>query len=164
MHVRHSILDINHFFIICTHLIGFGRKTLLLTMSFAMAADLVGLGIAYIYGAGTLQIILVLLFVVLFEFSLGPIVWIYMSEIMTDKGQSLGTLVNWILTIAMALLVPLVLSAIGGYLFIAFGVFCGIVSGSITSNFLITNLIFIDCHFHTILRKRDKGARRVCCG
>jgi MFS family permease len=104
----------------------FGRKTLLWTMSVAMCADLIGLGIAFIYNVGNLQIVLVLLFVVLFEFSLGPIVWIYMSEIMTDKGQSLGTLVNWILTIIMAIITPMVLNAIHGWLFIIFGIACGI--------------------------------------
>lgn len=72
---------------ISTFLLGwFGRKTLLWTMSIAMAADLIGLGIAFMHDVGTLEIVLVLLFVVLFEFSLGPIVWIYMSEVMTDKG------------------------------------------------------------------------------
>lgn len=55
-------------------------------MSFAMSVVLLGLGIAFLRDEGSLQIVLVLLFVVLFEFSLGPIVWIYMSEIMTDKG------------------------------------------------------------------------------
>jgi len=106
----------------------FGRKTLLWTMSFAMCADLVGLGIAFSFGenTGSLQIVLVLLFVVLFEFSLGPIVWIYMSEIMTDKGQSLGTLVNWLLTIAMAIATPILLKSIQGWLFIVFGILCGV--------------------------------------
>jgi hypothetical protein len=98
-------------------------------MSFAMCADLVGLGIAFSFGesTGSLQIVLVLLFVVLFEFSLGPIVWIYMSEVMTDKGQSLGTLVNWILTIAMAIATPILLKSIQGWLFIVFGILCGVV-------------------------------------
>jgi SP family xylose:H+ symportor-like MFS transporter len=68
-----------------------------------------------------------MLFVILFEFSLGPIVWIYMAEIMTDKGQSLGTVVNWILTIIMAIVTPMLLTAVGGYLFIAFGISCAIV-------------------------------------
>lgn len=104
----------------------FGRKQLLWTLSFLMAIDLVGLGIAYIQAIATLEIILVLVFVILFEFSLGPIVWIYMSEIMTEKGVSLGTLANWIFTIIMALTTPTLLDAIGGYLFIVFGALCGV--------------------------------------
>ena len=57
------------------------------------------------------QIVLVLIFVALFEFSSGPIVWIYMSEVMTDKGTSFGTLVNLILTITFAIITPFVISA-----------------------------------------------------
>ena len=102
----------------------FGRKSLLWTLSFLMAADLVGLGVAYIEGIAALEITLVLVFIILFEFSLGPIVWIYMSETMTEKGVSLGTLANWIFTIIMALITPTLIEAIGGYLFIIFGGFC----------------------------------------
>lgn len=109
-------------------LVFFGRKTLLWTLSFAMAADLVGLGICYMYQVTTLEIVLVLLYVTLFEFSLGPIVWIYMAEVMTDKGVSIGTLINWILTIVMAIATPYLVSGIGGWLFVIFGILCGIVS------------------------------------
>jgi len=49
-----------------------------------------------------------------------------MSEVMTDKGQSLGTLVNWILTIIMAIATPILLDAIQGWLFIVFGILCGV--------------------------------------
>jgi hypothetical protein len=49
-----------------------------------------------------------------------------MSETMTDKGVSLGTLTNWIVTIIVALLTPTLISAMGGYLFISFGVLCGL--------------------------------------
>ncbi len=102
----------------------FGRKTLLWILSFLMAADLVGLGVSYIVGISALEITLVLVFVILFEFSLGPIVWIYMSETMTEKGVSLGTLANWIFTIIMALITPTLIDSIGGYLFIIFGGLC----------------------------------------
>lgn len=71
-----------------------------------------------------LEITLILVFVILFEFSIGPILWIYMSETMTEKGVSLGTLANWIFTIIMALITPTLIEAIGGYLFIIFGGFC----------------------------------------
>lgn len=63
---------------------------------------------------------MILVFVALFEFSLGPIVWIYMSEVMTDKGTSFGTLVNLSLTIVMGIATPYLISA---YLFFAFGGF-----------------------------------------
>jgi MFS transporter, SP family, galactose:H+ symporter len=62
-----------------------------------------------------------MLFIVLFEFSLGPIPWLYMAEIMTDKGLSLAVLLNWIMTIIMAIATPYI---IGGPLFIVFGALC----------------------------------------
>ena len=108
----------------------FGRKSLMWVMSFAMTAVLVALGILYSYAddtveaIGYLEIILVLLFVCLFEFSMGPIVWIYMSEVMTEKGVSVGTLFNWIFTLIMALITPTLISSIKGWLFIIFGIFC----------------------------------------
>mmetsp|Transcript_12551 Transcript_12551/g.12346 ORF Transcript_12551/g.12346 Transcript_12551/m.12346 type:complete len:162 (+) Transcript_12551:1176-1661(+) len=102
----------------------FGRKFLMWTLSFVMAACLVGLGVSYELQIEGLEIALILLFVVFFEFSLGPIVWIYMSEVMTEKGVSLGTLANWIFTIIVALLTPTLIDGIGGYIFTCFGVLC----------------------------------------
>ena len=102
----------------------FGRKTLVWTLSMLMAVDLVGLGIAFIAGISALEVTLVLVFIILFEFSIGPILWTYMSETMTDKAVSLGTLANWLFTILISLLVPTLINALGGYLFIIFGAFC----------------------------------------
>ena len=47
-----------------------------------------------------------------------------MSETMTDKGVSLGTLVVWTCTIFMALITPALIDKIGGYLFIIYGGIC----------------------------------------
>jgi len=69
--------------------------------------------------------IFILLFVVEFEFSLGPITWLYLAEIMTEKGLSIAILLNWIMTIIMAIVTPFVIS---GTLFIVFGILCAIVS------------------------------------
>lgn len=41
-------------------------------------------------------------FIVFFEFSLGPLLWIYLSEIMTERGLSLGVGVNQIFTVLIA--------------------------------------------------------------
>ena len=51
-----------------------------------------------------------------------------MAEVMTDKGVSIGTLINWLLTILMALITPTLIDAIGYILFIIFGGFCCVVS------------------------------------
>ena len=95
-----------------------------------MGAVLIGLGIAFLYvdtdkTAQIFCVIFILLFVVLFEFSLGPIPWLYMAEIMTEKGLSIAILLNWLMTIVMGILTPFVIS---GALFMVFGVLCCIVS------------------------------------
>ena len=103
----------------------FGRKAILWVFSFVMAIDLVALGVAYIYVDNSvckiLAVVFVCMFVMFFEFSLGPVPWIYMSEIMTDKGLSIAVLLNWIFTLVMAIVTPYVIS---GALFIVFGAFC----------------------------------------
>lgn len=109
-------------------LIKYGRKSLLWVFSFANTAVLVGLGMLYRYGnpddVGIVEIVLVLLFVAFFEFSIGPITWIYMSEVMTEKGVSIGTLFNWIFCLIMALITPTLIDAITGWLFVIFGILC----------------------------------------
>ena len=44
-----------------------------------------------------------MLFIVLFQFSLGPLLWIYMSEIMTEKGLTLSTALNWAVNVCIAI-------------------------------------------------------------
>jgi MFS family permease len=105
-----------------------GRKTLMWTLSFVQAILLVGLGIAYMYAneskaAQGLAVLFVMGFVVMFEFSLGPVPWVYMSETMTEHGLSLAVSLNWVFTIIIGLVTPLLLSAVGGYFFIGNGVF-----------------------------------------
>jgi len=48
-------------------------------------------------------------FVVLFELSLGPVPWVYMSETMTENGLSIGIALNWVFTIVIGLVTPILL-------------------------------------------------------
>ena len=59
----------------------------------------------------------------MFELSLGPVPWVYMSETMTEKGLSLGVGLNWIFTIIIGLVTPVLLDKVGGYFFIGNGLF-----------------------------------------
>ena len=105
----------------------FGRKILLWTLSFAIAACLIGLGVCLILNSQwqdqyfennkayqVLSILFLMLFIIFFEFSLGPLLWIYMSEIMTDKGLSLGVGVNWITTCFIGFFTKSLITAFGG--------------------------------------------------
>jgi MFS transporter, SP family, galactose:H+ symporter len=105
----------------------FGRKILLWTLSFAISACLIGLGVCLILNGQwnehyqennkvcqVLSIVFLMLFIIFFEFSLGPLLWIYMSEIMTDKGLSLGVGVNWITTCFIGFFTKTLITAFGG--------------------------------------------------
>ncbi len=62
------------------------------------------------------------MFVAFFEFGPRPIVWVYMSEIMNDKGVSIGTVINLTLTLVIGIVSPIMINSIGGWAFIMFGV------------------------------------------
>lgn len=66
-------------------------------------------------------------FIAFFEFSSGPIVWLYMAEIMQDKAVSMATVLNWSINLIISLITPSLIEGIGeeniGYIFVATGVF-----------------------------------------
>ena len=77
-----------------------------------------------------------MLFIVLFEFSVGPILWLYMAEICQDKAIGLACSLNWLIGLIISFAIPPIIAAIKtpendnvGYIFIFFGVVtaCGLV-------------------------------------
>ena len=102
---------------------------MLWTLSFALAASQIGLGISFFFkndsaAARSSCVAFILLFVMFYEFSLGPIPWLYMAETMTDKGLSVGVLLNWLFTLLIALITPYCVS---GEYFIVLGALCALV-------------------------------------
>lgn len=72
--------------------------------------------------------IFVSLYIIIFELSLGPLCWIYQTEIMTEKGLSIGVAINLILTVAASLLAPTLFKVYNGWVFIVcagFSLLCG---------------------------------------
>ena len=101
-----------------------GRRTLMFFWTTSCAVIIVAMGIATIYKVGTVEIILTMAFVCAFEFAPGPIVWLYMGEILNDKGISVAVFLNWTLTMMVGLLTPSLINAINvGPTFILFGIF-----------------------------------------
>lgn len=49
--------------------------------------------------------------------------WVYMSEIMNDKGVSIGTVINLVLTLIIGIISTYMIDAIGGWTFIIFAIF-----------------------------------------
>ena len=66
-----------------------------------------------------------MVFITLFEFSSGPITWVYMSEIMQDKALTFATFLNWMINLIVSATIPSIISLIGddniGYIFIFVG-------------------------------------------
>lgn len=81
----------------------FGRKTLLIFGQITMGISLAILGILAIEDWAPGIKIFTLCFVAFFEFSIGPILWLYAAEIMTEKGMAAASLITWIITIIFGL-------------------------------------------------------------
>lgn len=44
------------------------------------------------------------IFIIMFELGPGPIAWLYMSEVMNEKGVAVGTFINWTFALIFGLL------------------------------------------------------------
>lgn len=66
----------------------FGRKTLLIFGQIGMGISLLILGILAIKEVNLGIKVFTLLFVAFFELSIGPILWLYAAEIMTETGMA----------------------------------------------------------------------------
>ena len=86
-----------------------GRRVLLLYTTLALAI-LDGLvGYALYIDNGNLMIGCLMLFIVIFELGPGPITWLYMAEIMQDKGSSIATVMNWGINLLISYFVPVII-------------------------------------------------------
>ena len=104
----------------CGFLNYFGRRTLNLSMTAACAVYLLIEALSSIYNLDTLTLIMCLCFVCAFEFGPGPVVWMYMSEVMNDSGVSSGVFINWFLTLVIGLGSAQLEKKIGGNIFFIF--------------------------------------------
>lgn len=98
-------------------LVSYGRKTLMVVFEIGMGLCLIGMGISTAYAQDDgpvfwnyIKLVCIILFVTFFEFSAGPIVWLYNAEIMQDKALTIATGFNWIANMMVGLLSPTLLS------------------------------------------------------
>ena len=75
-----------------------------------------------------LIIVFVAGFIFSFEFGSGPIPWLYMAEIMTNKAMSAGVVTNQVFTLLISVATPTLNTALGGWLYIIFGIISIVVS------------------------------------
>ena len=98
-----------------------GRRALLIWGMSGMTLGLIGLAVAFLFdinGAGAIATTLVLAFYVgSFAVSLGPVVWLLISEIfplaVRGRASSVATMANWIANFVVAVSYLSIISAIG---------------------------------------------------
>jgi SP family arabinose:H+ symporter-like MFS transporter len=108
-----------------------GRKRLLLAGTSGMLLSLIIIGFLFFIGKaqGILLLSLVLIFIASFAFSLGPVVWVILSEIyptrIRGRAMSIATIAVWIGTAIIGQMIPISLDNLGpDFTFWIFAFFC----------------------------------------
>ena len=109
----------------------FGRKPLLITGTAGMLVStiIIGLLFAFDLAEGILLLSFILVFIACFAFSLGPVVWVILSEIyptrIRGRAMSIATFAVWIGTATLGQMIPISLENLGPALtFWIFALFC----------------------------------------
>ena len=106
----------------------FGRKTLLLCGFIGMAICLTLIGAGLYLKMDYVVISMVMLNVMCFAMSSGPITYLYMAEVMDDKGLSIGTFILQGFTVGISAIVLPIKNAIGDDNIGAIFLFCGVIN------------------------------------
>jgi len=81
----------------------YGRRILLIVGYIGMFVAEVLVGILALLGqAMYIQIAFIFVFIIFFELSVGPLMWLYAGEIMNDKGMGVASMVNWTVVIIVS--------------------------------------------------------------
>lgn len=118
-----------------------GRRTIMVSCGFLIAVDMVLVGLFIQYNMPYCAVVATMSFIALFEFSYGPVTWLYLAETMQDKAISVATMLNSSVGMIISIITPYLISLIGeeniGYIFIA----CG---GLTLLNFILTSMFMIE--------------------
>ncbi len=109
----------------------FGRKPLLIVGTAGMLVSTTAIGFLFVLGLaeGILLLSFILVFIACFAFSLGPVVWVILSEIyptrIRGRTMSIATLAVWIGTATLGQMIPILLENLGPAItFWIFALFC----------------------------------------
>jgi SP family arabinose:H+ symporter-like MFS transporter len=95
------------------HIPKFGRKTTTVYCEIIMSVCMFGLVFFVWFSFDPIyKVLLIAVYLVTFNLSVGPIVWIYSSEVLCDKGMALCTSINWFICIFVVLFYPVLVKAI----------------------------------------------------
>lgn len=84
----------------------FGRRSILVWGSAAMVILLMLIGMFSLMSIDSGSIPAILVYMIAFELTSGPITWCYLSEIMQDKATGFATGLNWLMAVAVSALTP----------------------------------------------------------
>ena len=92
-----------------------------------MTISMFGLGLGMMINSMPLCIVAIIIFVLAFEWSWGPVVWMYNAEILNDKAFSLAVTFYWLMNMTVTVVAPTIQQALdpskAGLLFFGFGIF-----------------------------------------
>jgi sugar porter (SP) family MFS transporter len=109
----------------------FGRKPLLIAGTSGMLVSTTAIGLLFAFGLaeGILLLSFILVFIACFAFSLGPVVWVILSEIyptrIRGRTMSIATFSVWVGTATLGQMIPILLENVGpAVTFWIFALFC----------------------------------------
>lgn len=103
----------------------FGRRPLLILGTLGCAVTLAVTGVTSFFDQPYVSLVFVILFVVCFEQSLGPVVWIYCGEVLFDGAMGVSVMTNWTCYFILVLVFPYIAEYAGIYVcFWIFAVIC----------------------------------------
>ena len=103
----------------------FGRKTILIWGDIAIASCLISIGILGYSEQYTAIKYFIMLYIIAFGLSYGPVLWIFVAEILPDIGVGVAILLNWIGAFAVAQFFQPFSEAVGmPSAFMCFGIYC----------------------------------------
>ena len=112
------IIAVVNFFATCFSIVfvdRFGRKPMLIVGTLGCAVALTATGFSSLYDQPYASVVFVLLFVVSFEQSLGPVVWIFCGEVLFDGAMGVSVLTNWTCFFILVLAFPYLQNSAGIY-------------------------------------------------
>jgi len=105
----------------------FGRKPILLTGNFGMGICDILIGILFLYIDKSnvifwMVFVILIVYMAIYGFTIGPVVWMYVPEIIPAKVVPFATMLNWIGSSFCLIIAPIINDSLGSYaVFFVFG-------------------------------------------
>ena len=100
----------------------YGRRVLMLLGTAGCFLSLAAAGVASLLSITILSVLTMLAFILFFELSLGPLVWVYTGELLFDRAMSVAVLINWASYFLVVLTFPLLKNVGIWYCFWLYGI------------------------------------------